>query len=83
MRLEGARGELVNRLELWAYLEAERFTHPVMREFYKERDVVREERRMRVESDPQGKLMEQMLATASKGVSSTLVGTGDCTSGEA
>ncbi len=33
-------------------------------EFYEERDVVREERRMRVESDPQGKLMEQMLATA-------------------
>ena len=34
------------------------------REFYKERNVVREERRMRIESDPQGKLMEQMLATA-------------------
>jgi predicted Zn-dependent peptidase len=29
-----------NRLELWAYLESERFLHPVMREFYKERDVV-------------------------------------------
>ena len=32
----------VNRLELWAYLESERFAHPVMREFYKERDVVME-----------------------------------------
>ena len=53
-----------NRIELWFYLESERFLHPVYREFYKERDVVREERRMRVESDPQGKLMEQMLATA-------------------
>ncbi len=53
-----------NRVELWFYLESERFLHPVYREFYKERDVVREERRMRVESDPQGKLMEQMLATA-------------------
>ena len=53
-----------NRMELWFYLESERFFHPVYREFYKERDVVREERRMRIESDPQGKLMEQMLATA-------------------
>jgi predicted Zn-dependent peptidase len=53
-----------NRVELWFYLESARFLHPVFREFYKERNVVREERRMRVESDPQGKLMEQMLATA-------------------
>lgn len=53
-----------NRVELWFYLESERFLHPVYREFYKEREVVREERRMRVESDPQGKLMEGMLATA-------------------
>jgi predicted Zn-dependent peptidase len=53
-----------NRVELWFYLESSRFLHPVYREFYKERNVVREERRMRVESDPQGKLMEQMLATA-------------------
>src|SRR5690349_6996576 len=37
----------VNRVELWAYLESQRFLHPVMREFYKERDVVMEERRMR------------------------------------
>src|SRR5580698_1649143 len=35
-----------NRIELWFYLESERFLHPVFREFYKERDVVREERRM-------------------------------------
>ena len=41
-----------NRLELWAYLESERFLHPVMREFYKERNVVIEERRMRVDSNP-------------------------------
>ena len=47
-----------NRVELWFYLESARFLHPVFREFYKERNVVREERRMRVESDPQGKLME-------------------------
>ncbi|MBZ5533124.1 MAG: insulinase family protein [Acidobacteriia bacterium] len=53
-----------NRLELWAYLESERFLHPVMREFYKERDVVMEERRMRTDSSAQGRLMEQFLAAA-------------------
>jgi predicted Zn-dependent peptidase len=53
-----------NRLELWFLLESERFLNPVFREFYKERDVVREERRMRVESSPQGKLVESLLATA-------------------
>jgi len=53
-----------NRVELWAYLESERFLHPVFREFYKERDVVFEERRMRTESSPQGRLLEQFLAAA-------------------
>jgi predicted Zn-dependent peptidase len=50
-----------NRLELWAYLESERFLHPVMREFYKERDVVVEERRMRTDSNPIGRLIEQFI----------------------
>lgn len=54
----------VNRLELWAYMESERLLHPVMREFYKERDVVMEERRMRTDSSPVGRLVEQFLATA-------------------
>jgi predicted Zn-dependent peptidase len=53
-----------NRLELWFLLESQRFYAPVFREFYKERDVVREERRMRVESSPQGMLVEGLLATA-------------------
>jgi predicted Zn-dependent peptidase len=53
-----------NRIELWFLLESERFLQPVFREFYKERDVVREERRMRVESSPQGQLIEALLATA-------------------
>ncbi len=53
-----------NRVELWFYLESARFLHPVTREFYKERSVVREERRMRTESSPDGKLFESMLATA-------------------
>ncbi len=54
----------VNRLQLWAYLESSRFLHPVMREFYKERDVVIEERRMRTDSQPIGRLLEQFLASS-------------------
>jgi predicted Zn-dependent peptidase len=53
-----------NRLELWAYLESERFLHPVMREFYKERDVVVEERRMRTDSSPVGRLIEQFITAS-------------------
>ena len=53
-----------NRLELWAYLESERFLHPVMRQFYKERNVVIEERRMRVDSNPIGRLLEQFTQEA-------------------
>ncbi len=53
-----------NRVELWAYLESERFLHAVMREFYKERDVVFEERRMRTDSQPVGRLVEQFLGAA-------------------
>ena len=53
-----------NRLELWAYLESERFLHPVLREFYKERDVVIEERRMRTDSNPVGRLLEQFTEEA-------------------
>jgi predicted Zn-dependent peptidase len=54
----------VNRLELWAYLESSRFLHPVMREFYKERDVVQEERRMRVDSQPVSRMVEQFTSMA-------------------
>ncbi|MGA8271129.1 MAG: pitrilysin family protein [Candidatus Sulfotelmatobacter sp.] len=53
-----------NRLELWAYLESERFLHPVLREFYKERNVVIEERRLRTDSNPIGRLLEQFDAAA-------------------
>ncbi len=53
-----------NRFELWAYLDSERFLHPVFREFYKERDVVTEERRLRTESSPIGRVVEEFLATA-------------------
>jgi predicted Zn-dependent peptidase len=53
-----------NRLELWAWLESSRLSDTVPREFYKERDVVIEERRMRTDSNPEGRLFEQFLATA-------------------
>ncbi|HEV2485115.1 MAG TPA: insulinase family protein [Terracidiphilus sp.] len=53
-----------NRLELWAWLESGRLSDTVPREFYKERDVVLEERRMRTDSNPIGRLVEQFLATA-------------------
>jgi predicted Zn-dependent peptidase len=50
-----------NRLELWALMEAGRMAHPVFREFYKERDVVYEERRMRTESSPIGRLVDEFI----------------------
>jgi predicted Zn-dependent peptidase len=53
-----------NRLELWAWLESGRLSDVVPREFYKERDVVYEERRMRTDSNPEGRLFEQFAATA-------------------
>ena len=53
-----------NQIELWAALESDRMKHPVMREFYKERSVVMEERRMRTDSKPTGRLVEQFLGTA-------------------
>ena len=48
-----------NRLELWFWMESDRLLNAVFREFYSERDVVREERRMRVESNPTAKYEEQ------------------------
>jgi predicted Zn-dependent peptidase len=53
-----------NRLELWAWLESSRLADTVPREFYKERNVVLEERRMRTDSNPEGRLFEQFVATA-------------------
>jgi predicted Zn-dependent peptidase len=47
-----------NKLELWFWIESDRLKNPVFREFYSERDVVYEERRMRTESTPTGKFEE-------------------------
>ena len=53
-----------NRLELWMMLEADRLMNTVPREFYKEREVIMEERRMRTDASPIGTLVEQFLGTA-------------------
>ncbi|MBK7141511.1 MAG: insulinase family protein [bacterium] len=55
-----------NKLEMWMMLESERFLNPVFREMYKERDVVAEERRMRIESNPIGRLLEEYGSLAFK-----------------
>ena len=53
-----------NRLPLWAALEADRMAHPVLREFYKERGVVMEERRLRNDDSPSGLLYETFTSAA-------------------
>ncbi len=53
-----------NRIDLFAEIESDRFWHPVFREFYEERDVVQEERRMRIDGEPLGRLSELLIETA-------------------
>ncbi|MGH1395119.1 MAG: M16 family metallopeptidase [Trichormus sp.] len=56
-----------NKLELWMSLESDRFLEPVIRrEFFKEKDVILEERRMRVENSPIGMMVEKFIDTAFK-----------------
>ncbi|MFN0067551.1 MAG: M16 family metallopeptidase [Limisphaerales bacterium] len=49
-----------NKIQLWMWMESERLLRPVFREFYAERDVVFEERRLRTESTPLGKFEETL-----------------------
>ncbi|MCS7089543.1 MAG: pitrilysin family protein [Verrucomicrobiota bacterium] len=51
-----------NKLELWMWMESERLRQPVLREFYAEREVVSEERRLRIESTPLGRFEEAFNA---------------------
>ena len=51
-----------NKLELWFWLESDRLMNPVFREFYSERDVVHEERRLTTDSTPTGKFDEEFNA---------------------
>lgn len=53
-----------NRLPLWAAIESDRMANPVLREFYKERGVVMEERRMRNDDSPNGLLFETFTSSA-------------------
>ena len=53
-----------NKLELWFSLESERFLDPVFREFYKEKEVILEERRMRVDNSPIGQMVERFSEVA-------------------
>jgi predicted Zn-dependent peptidase len=65
-----------NKLELWAWMESDRLHDSVFREFYSERDVVHEERRLRTESTPTGKFEEQFdaMVWASSGYSWPVIG---------
>lgn len=53
-----------NKLELWMSLESERFLEPVFREFYEEKEVILEERRLRTDNSPIGKMLEAFLDEA-------------------
>lgn len=53
-----------NKVELWMSLESERFLDPVFREFFKEQDVILEERRWRTDNSPIGQMIEAFLDTA-------------------
>lgn len=55
-----------NKLEFWMAITSDRFLNPVFREFYKERDVIMEERRLGLETQPIGKLLEDFEAAAFK-----------------
>ncbi len=55
-----------NKLELWMSLESDRFFDPVFREFFKEKSVILEERRMRIDNSPIGRLIEDFLQVAFK-----------------
>src|SRR3989338_8992440 len=52
------------KFRFWAELDSERIFHPVFRDFEKEKRVVLEERKMRVDNDPEGRLYEALLQAA-------------------
>ena len=55
-----------NKLELWALIESDRMKNPVLREFYTERDVIREERRRSYDTNPARKHYESLVTNAFK-----------------
>ncbi len=65
-----------NKFDLWAWMESDRLSNSVFREFYSERDVVHEERRLRTESTPTGVFQEQFdsMFFAASGYSWPVIG---------
>lgn len=55
-----------NRFELWCGMESDRMATPVFREFYSERDVILEERRMRTDNSPRGLFYEEFRSVSYK-----------------
>lgn len=53
-----------SKFEFWCEHEADRLLNTVLRQFYQERDVVMEERRMRFDDSPAGKMYELLLGTS-------------------
>jgi len=51
-----------NKVELFYWIESDRMANPVFREFYSEREVVLEERRMRYENQPANRFDEYLNA---------------------
>lgn len=51
-------------IELWLKVNSQMVGNPVMREFYKERDVVQEERRASVDTNPSGLVRDALLKIA-------------------
>jgi predicted Zn-dependent peptidase len=49
-----------NKVELFYWIESDRMQNPVLREFYSERDVVAEERRMRYDNQPVNRYEEYL-----------------------
>ncbi|MCK6438962.1 MAG: insulinase family protein, partial [Planctomycetes bacterium] len=56
-----------NKLELFYWVEADRLSNAVFRQFYKERDVVLDERLRSVENLSSGRIFESALASISEG----------------
>ncbi len=56
-----------NKLELWMSLESARFLQPVFREFYEEKEIILEERRMSLENEPVSELFTAVQAAAFAG----------------
>ncbi|MGA3051752.1 MAG: pitrilysin family protein [Chitinispirillaceae bacterium] len=51
-----------NKVDLFYWIESDRMSDPVLREFPSERDVVMEERRMRIDNKPDGRYWERLNA---------------------